>query len=351
MNWFTWQQLKRQFLLFGIFAALFAALVIPTGVTMWDTYQQALDTCKAVDSCDGIADTLFLTGWESRLLMAMKAIVVALPFVLALFLGVPLIAREYSEGTNLLAWTQDVSRRRWLGVRLGWVLGATIVLTGVFAALSTWWWQTGNALYLDRFQPLNFGIQGIVPVTFAIFAVAVGIAFGAWFRRLLPAMALTLGLLVAVQTLVPSLLRSHYVQPVSYTAAINMEGGPPDRAPIPPNAGAAWVTNSYLASPKDGILDWNNPPAVCSFTREQIETQRKEAEQSNQRAPKGGFYSKEGGPLVGIACLVERGYIWHVEYHPAYRYWNFQRIEAGVYLALSLIPLATTYLLVSKRDA
>jgi hypothetical protein len=61
--------------------------------------------------------------------------------------------------------------------------------------------------------------------------------------------------------------------------------------------------------------------------------------------------SKNGGPAVGLRCLDRLGYQWKTEYHPAYRYWNFQRIEVGLYLALSLVPLGATYWLVLRRDA
>jgi hypothetical protein len=55
--------------------------------------------------------------------------------------------------------------------------------------------------------------------------------------------------------------------------------------------------------------------------------------------------------MISISCLAQQGYTWHVQYHPSYRYWNFQRIEAALYLALTLIPLSATFLLVQKRDA
>jgi ABC-type transport system involved in multi-copper enzyme maturation permease subunit len=354
MNWFTWQQHKKQFLVFGLLTAAFLALAIPTGMHFWDTYQNARAACTATGSCENLSSTLFRTGFDSRMIMIMKSVAIAVPFVLALFLGVPLIAREYSEGTNLLAWTQSVSRRKWLTIKLAWTLLFTVIMAGAIAATSTWWWRTGNELLLDRFQPLNFSIQGIVPVAFAVFAVAVGIALGAWFKRLLVAMALTLGLLIVVQTVVSTMVRPHYMTPVTHTSPMSLErgtnGASPDEAPMPENAGAAWLLDGVLVSPKGEALDWNNPPDKCSFTREQVEAQMKAAEQGGAR-PKGGFMHRDNGPIIGLGCLADEGYTWKTQYHPSSRYWNFQRIEAGLYLALTLIPLAATYVFVQRRDA
>jgi len=39
-----------------------------------------------------------------------------------LFIGAPLLAREFEHGTFRLAWTQGISRRRWL-------LSKTLLLT------------------------------------------------------------------------------------------------------------------------------------------------------------------------------------------------------------------------------
>jgi ABC-type transport system involved in multi-copper enzyme maturation permease subunit len=355
MNWFAWQQHKKQFMIFGILLVLFAALVIPTGMQFWNTYQNALVTCDATDTCGSLADTLFQSKTSGQLMMFMEAAIVLLPFILAMFLGVPLIAREYAKGTNLLVWTQGISRRKWLGVKLAWVLLATAIIAGAFAALSTWWWRTGNLLFLDKFQPLNFGLQGFAPVAFAIFAVAVGIAFGALFKRTLVAIACTLGLLVVAQIAIPTLVRPHYAKPATYTMPMNTNAGkggtPPDQAPTPPNAGAAWVTSGALKNPAGQALDWDNPPAQCSFTRQQIMDMREQAERSSQRANTGGYFSRDSGPMISISCLAQQGYTWHVQYHPSYRYWNFQRIEAALYLALTLIPLSATFLLVQKRDA
>lgn len=46
MNWFAFRQHRKQFLIFGIILALFAAFVIITGNAYWHDYQHALVTCQ-----------------------------------------------------------------------------------------------------------------------------------------------------------------------------------------------------------------------------------------------------------------------------------------------------------------
>jgi hypothetical protein len=63
-----------------------------------------------------------------------------------------------------------------------------------------------------------FDLRGIVPVAYAVFALAVGVAAGALIRRVIPAMAASLGAYAAVRLAVEFWLRPHFATPrtVSY---------------------------------------------------------------------------------------------------------------------------------------
>ena len=210
MNWLVWQQHRKQFLIFGLLATAFAGAAIPTGLHMWHTYQQALVTCAAHDSCSVLGATLFRHGIEQMMFLIVKATMIALPILLGVFWGVPLIAKEYIDGTNKFIWTQSVARKRWLATKLTWILGATVTIAGTFAVLSTWWSRTGNILYDDRFSALNFGVQGLAPIGYALFAVAFGALIGVWLKRTFLALGVTLGVLLAVQLAFPLVIRHHY---------------------------------------------------------------------------------------------------------------------------------------------
>jgi hypothetical protein len=47
--------------------------------------------------------------------------------------------RELEAGTLGLAWTQSISRTRWLIVKLGLIGLASMVTAGLLSLLVTWW--------------------------------------------------------------------------------------------------------------------------------------------------------------------------------------------------------------------
>ena len=44
------------------------------------------------------------------------------PVLVGLFWGAPLVAAELETGTSQFAWMQSITRRRWLTVKVGWLL-------------------------------------------------------------------------------------------------------------------------------------------------------------------------------------------------------------------------------------
>ena len=109
-----------------------------------------------------------------------------------MFWGAPLVARELESGTYRLAWTQSVTRRRWLSTRVALVGVAALAVAGVASWLVSWWFAPLDAVNMNRFDPGIFTARGIVAIGYAAFAFALGVAAGALTRRTLPAMAATL---------------------------------------------------------------------------------------------------------------------------------------------------------------
>ncbi len=324
-------------------------------------------TCGKTDTCSQLNSELLQTGWDNNLNPSLPGgginlvvlLLLATPFLLGMFIGVPLIAREYSAGTNKLVWTQSVSRRKWLTVKLLWILFATALFAGLFAALTTWWSKTGNVLFDNRFGTSKFDLQGLVPVGYAIFAVSVSVAFGAWFKRTLAAIGATLVLVLATQIIVGAFVRTHYMTPWTYNSAVlNQDPGSGAGGPFSPStpskSGAAWIVGGDLEGPSGQALSWANPPQSCIVTHPEDGTASGPhavvAVKSGSNM-KDAIVSRNGGPDIDMNCLGTLGYHWRTEYQPAYRYWDFQRMELGLYLVMSLIPIGATYLLITKRDA
>ncbi len=359
MNWVAWRQHRKQFMIAGIFFALFAAFMIPTGLSFWHTYQHARLTCGKTNTCGQLSGELFQSQIDGILLHLVPVAIHFVPLILGLFWGAPFLAREYAEGTDKLVWTQSVSRKKWLTIKLVWILAGAAITAAAFSALSTWWSRTGNALNLNRFEDLAFASQGFVPVAYAIFAVAVGVAMGAWFKRTMVALGTTLFLFMAiVLIIVPNAVRPHYEAPLNYKMSLASAdlNGPLTSSNGPPT-GATLTVSQTVVSSKNVPLNWANPPSKCVVTNlpdgNPIPTGHTVAVKASAQGngePK-PIMSQNGGPAVDLDCLQALGYQMDIKYQPSYRFWDFQRIETGLYLALSVIPIGATYWLVLKRDA
>jgi hypothetical protein len=322
MNWTIWRLHRNQvFFAAGSLAAIMVFLLV-TGIHLTGVYHQALATCGLTHTCRDLANELFQGDnwlWD----LAMLAIVV--PALFGIFWGVPLVAREVEEATHKLAWTQSVPRRRWLGANLGWILFAAAAWGAGFAALLTWWLGPENGLKLERFQPVHFDIQGIVPVAYAVFAVALGIAAGAWFRRVLPAAAATLGGFVLVRFVIQHFARPHYLHPVTSGLPLNGEVGVSG-----PSAGS-WILSHGV------IVDAAGRPLALPPTLKELPA-----------ACRGTF---PGGGRNLFDCLSNHGYRVIATYQPAGRFWTFQAIESAIFIVLAGILVALASWRVLTADA
>jgi hypothetical protein len=102
----------------------------------------------------------------------------AVPAIIGMFWGAPLIARELEAGTFRVAWTQSVTRARWLAVKLGLAGLASMAAAGLVSLMVTWWSSRVDPLDpfgMNRLQPAMFGTRGIAPIGYAAFAFVLGV--------------------------------------------------------------------------------------------------------------------------------------------------------------------------------
>jgi hypothetical protein len=52
-----------------------------------------------------------------------------------------------------------------------------------------------------------------------------------------------------------------------------------------------------------------------------------------------------------LPCLAQAGYKSFLTYQPGYRFWPFQFVETGIFLALAVVLILVTFLVVRRRDA
>ncbi|WP_367046901.1 ABC transporter permease subunit [Streptomyces sp. Je 1-332] len=124
----------------------------------------------------------------------------ALPIVLGVFIGAPLIASDQEHGTAHLVTTQSVQRRRWLAAKLTWCLALVLVATLVLSTLFFWWWEPyRDPLLAEWLSGSVFDNTGPMLAALSLFTTIGGIAIGMLLRRVLPAMLATFFFALVVQ--------------------------------------------------------------------------------------------------------------------------------------------------------
>ena len=79
--------------------------------------------------CDSARDTFLRNDRSLRAFLGF--LVIVFPAIIGMFWGAPLVARELETGTFRLAWTQSVTRTRWLAVKLAVVGGISMLVAGL----------------------------------------------------------------------------------------------------------------------------------------------------------------------------------------------------------------------------
>src|SRR5439155_3242979 len=115
--------------------------------------------------------------------------------------------------------TQGVSRMRWAGTKVSSLVVATVLGAAVLSAMVSWWSRPFVAAGDDRLSPGVFDLRGAVPVAYAVFALAAGIAAGTLIRRTVPAMGASIGIYASVRLAVELWARPHFATPtaISYS--------------------------------------------------------------------------------------------------------------------------------------
>ena len=326
MTWLVWRQHRAQFYLGAALLAALAVLLLITGLQMATQYHSAIAACTANHSCTDQGG-LFLGNRAVGFLVIMT---LGTPVLAGLFWGAPLVAAELETGTTQFAWMQSITRRRWLAVKAGWMLLAAAVWGGVISALVTWWSGPNNALHLDAFNPGRFDIMGLVPVAYALFAMALGIAAGTLLRRTLPAMAITLAGFIAVRAAIALWLRPHYMSAV--TAFYKVTAGYTPR-------GSYWQLAQGILGPDGRPISTDTVgPVIAGVPASYLP--------ASCAPPNAG--AGHIAPSCARALARFHGF---VTYQPAGRYWTFQGIEAGIFVLLAAILLTMTAVMLLRRDA
>ncbi|WP_042393723.1 ABC transporter permease subunit [Streptacidiphilus carbonis] len=313
MIWLTWRQFRTQAIVVYTALAGFAGVLLATGPHL-----------PRLHAAVGSSFVQLVSGSDYDLYLCGSLLVRALPAVIGIFWGAPLVARELEAGTHRLVWNQTVTRTRWLAAEFALAGLAAVAATGLLTLAVSWWCNPiDQALddgsgpgpgFIPRLSPMMFDSRGVAPIGYAAFAFALGAAIGVVVRRTVPAMAATLAVFAGVETAMSMWIRPHLI--------------PPTRVTVP-------VTADNLQGLRNGGLSVDLGHHGAWF----VSQQTLDAAGRPVPVPPSFFDCMQSG--AGIrrcgAELARQGYQQEATYHLAGHFWPLQWAQTGLLLALAVL--------------
>jgi hypothetical protein len=319
---FAWLQFRVQAAVAAAALAIIAVVLVVTGPNLVHLYDTTVVNCAVHHDCS--ATTTAFLDTDGPLQIFLDFLMLVVPGLIGMFWGAPLVARDFETGSVRLAWTQGVTRTRWLAVKLGLGAFCAMTATGLLSVMVTWWssdldFVGGNVI----FDPLGFGARDIVPVGYAAFAFALGCAAGVLVRRTLPAMLTALVGFVAVRALVTDWVRPYLFSPlhkimvIATSSPLGFGETPAGMTVTARTQGLmsnAWVYSVQIVT-KAGHV-----PAQSAI---------------NRACP----FNQATGEFNMRTCTANVAARFHelVTYQPQSRFWGLQWYEMGIFLGLAVV--------------
>jgi hypothetical protein len=300
--WINWRQQRTETLIAAAILALLALLLVPTGIHMANAYHhEGLSACLGQNTSESCGEAVgsFISRFEpTGNLIAWLTLV---PGLVGALFAAPFVL-ELENGTYRLAWTQSVTRGRWIAGKLAMAIGATLLVALVLTVTLTWW-RTPLVHLEGRMDPSVFDSEGTVVFGYALFALGLSLAVGVIWRRAVPALIVSFIGYFAARLFVDTSLRQHLVAPLS--ATWSRRGGEPA------SLHHAWVITE---NPSDRLGNPVRPTLLdhCLKT-----------------------------PTGSSKCLAERGEGFvHAVYQPASHFWALQGIETALFAGVGIALIA-----------
>jgi hypothetical protein len=331
---FTWLQYRTQNIVALTGLAIVAVVAVVTGPHLAHLYDTTVANCGARADCD-TATAAFLRN-DDTLRTLLGSLVRAVPAIIGIFWGAPLVARELESGTYRLAWTQSVTRTRWLAVKLSFIGLASIAVTGLLSLIVTWWASPLDRAHRNQFT--TFDQRDLVPIAYAALAFVLGVAAGVVIRRTLPAMAGALVAFAGARIAITQWVRPHLYSPAHtnlplYAAPhghLSLGADASYQVVGNPSIPNAWVLSSRMV---DKAGQAATPESVHKFL------------QTACRLP------RQPSRAAGNDCFGRITAKFHlaVTYQPASRYWPLQWYETAIFLGAALILAGVCFWWVLQR--
>lgn len=310
MIWLGWRQQRTETVITAALLALLAAALIPDGIHLANLFaQQGIARCigHRTPACSlaienyggqtGFVRSLVEGGWLNLV-----------PGLIGVALAAPLLL-DLENGTTRLAWTQSVTRRRWITTKLALPIGVALAAAVCFSLLFTWYQEPLDRIYGHWDE---FGFEGIVPLAYTLFAFGLALGIGVLWRRSAAALIVAFAAYVAVRLFVQGWLRQRLVAPLSATWGLHGSG---------PNINQAWVITEG-PSDKAGHLFSGSSLVLQTCARQ----------------------GPNGDKGLSPTCMARYGAgFTHLLYQPGSRFWEIQGLEFALFggLAALLVAFAT----------
>src|SRR5262249_43426281 len=159
-----------------------------------------------------------------------------LPGLIGIALAAPILL-DLESGTFRLAWTQSITRGRWIATRFGVAVATSLVAGGLLAVLFTWYRAPLDKVY-GSFDSTSFDLEGAASLCYVLFALGLALAVGVAWRRTAPAVVTAFLVYVASRLFVDGWLRQRFATPLTATWGVRARG---------PNLDRAWVLWSGMS--------------------------------------------------------------------------------------------------------
>lgn len=322
MIWVTWRQHRGMLISLAAVLAAVTVFLLITGLKVHHDYT-ALVSCQTVKShgCTAQLDDFNNTDWHmANVILILMNIA---PALLGIFTGPAVLGRELETGTFRYAWTQGIARPRWTTAKLTLLAVVITILAWAFSQVFAWFFDP--FLHFSAMNVLAatvFDTRGIDFAAWTLVAFAVGACLGMLLRRIIPAMAATLGVYLGLDVLTWLLLRKQY--PV----ALVTSNGSLFSGQITSNS--PWMLSTWYTGP-------GGKPADQSVVNQVL-----------------GLFPQNGSSVVRetpAQAFAQHGITEWWRYVPVSRFWPMQFIEGGWLLVLSALLIAGTVWLVRRRAA
>jgi hypothetical protein len=238
-------------------------------------------------------------------------LLLAVPVLVGVFVGGPVLARELESGTFRFAWTQGAGRVRLAAARL--VPLAVVVTAAAYGLSALFTWYIGpfvQAGVTGKFPMQLFGTMGTDFAAWTLFSFTLAAFGGVLLRRTVPAMAASIVVLTTADVVTIMALRQHEVAPVVVTGA-------------EPAGIGNWVVGNWFTITSGMPVSQGTVSAA--------------------------FARLPFGETPTTSMLADHHWLQWWSYQPAGRWWQFQLTEGGWLLAASLLLIAGTVLLIRRR--